>query len=56
MQGGDLVTIGGKLFMDDEPVQWVGILLEEEGNTHWVVHWNDGKIESLPYTCLEVLE
>ena len=55
MQVGDLVTIGGRLFMDDKEIEWVGILLEEEGNTHWIVHWNDGKTESLPHSCLEVI-
>ena len=56
MQVGDLVTIGGKLFMDDEPVQWVGILLEAEPDMDvGIVHWNDGKTEEVPIPCLEVI-
>ena len=57
MKVGDLVTIGGKLFMDDKEIQWVGILLEEVPERYVaLVHWNDGKTEEVPIPCLEVIE
>jgi hypothetical protein len=56
MQIGDLVTVGGRLLLDDTDVEWLGIVIKEEPlQGRLIVHWNDGRAESMPVSCLEIV-